>query len=69
MSDDKLRESEDKLAALQAGLAEKRKTMRPNECPGCGSFRLDGQPPYLHEPGCPIHDKFEFIWHGPERVK
>lgn len=24
-----------------------------NQCPYCGSFRTDGLPPVLHQPGCP----------------
>jgi hypothetical protein len=25
---------------------------RIGACPGCGSYRTDGHPPYLHHPGC-----------------
>jgi len=23
-----------------------------NQCPSCGSYRIDGQPPILHKPDC-----------------
>jgi hypothetical protein len=26
---------------------------RVGACPDCGSYRTDGRPPYLHNPGCP----------------
>jgi hypothetical protein len=26
---------------------------RVGACPDCGSYRTDGRPPYLHQPGCP----------------
>lgn len=32
-----------RLAALGAA---------PGQCLECGSYRLDGTPPYLHQPGC-----------------
>lgn len=51
---DDLERAEEMLDALRDGLAEKRKTMQPNECPGCGAFRLDGKPPLIHERDCPV---------------
>jgi hypothetical protein len=54
-SDDLLNRAEATLAAISDGLAEKKKTMQPNECPGCGAFRLDGQPPQVHEWDCEWH--------------
>lgn len=44
-----------RLDAIRKGLGEQKKTMQPNECPRCGAFRLDGQPPQLHESWCPPH--------------
>jgi hypothetical protein len=29
---------------------------RAGACGGCGSYRADGRPPYLHHPGCPHDD-------------
>lgn len=29
---------------------------RLGACPGCGNYRTDGRPPYLHRPGCPDED-------------
>jgi hypothetical protein len=52
VNDDEVRA---KLDAIKDGLAERKKTMQPGECPGCGSFRTDGQPPILHEHWCPLH--------------
>ena len=26
----------------------------PGQCPECRMFRLDGEPPYLHTPGCSL---------------
>lgn len=54
MADDNLDAARDKLEDLKEGLREKRKTMHPNECPGCGAFRLDGAPPQVHADDCPI---------------
>ena len=45
-----------KLDAIEEGAVEKRKTMQPNECPGCGAFRLDGKPPLVHKPDCQWKD-------------
>lgn len=25
-----------------------------NQCPGCGTYRTDGQPPTLHREQCPV---------------
>jgi predicted Zn-ribbon and HTH transcriptional regulator len=44
-----------KLDAIREGYEEKRAYMQPAECLGCGAFRLDGQPPQVHEPDCPLH--------------
>jgi hypothetical protein len=29
-------------------------------CPECGSYRADGRPPYLHQPGCPHESDLQF---------
>ena len=44
------------LRALEEGAAELRKTIQPNECPGCGSFNLDGGPPGIHKHECPWYE-------------
>jgi hypothetical protein len=48
-----LDEAEDKLRAIKEGGEQFRSHVQANECPGCGSFRLDGRPPLLHQHGCP----------------
>lgn len=32
---------------------------RIGACLYCGSYRLDGRPPYLHNPGCPREDDLQ----------
>jgi hypothetical protein len=32
---------------------------RLGACPGCGNYRTDGRPPYLHHPGCPDEDDLQ----------
>jgi hypothetical protein len=44
---------EETLAGLKAGAEERAKHIQPGQCPGCGSYRLDGRTPLLHEHGCP----------------
>jgi hypothetical protein len=52
MDDADLGRIEATLAALQAGREERDRHLQPGQCPGCGSYRLDGLPPLLHEHGC-----------------
>jgi hypothetical protein len=56
---------EENLAAIREGAAERAKTIQPGQCPGCGSYRLDGRPPLLHEHGCPWKDDAPF-WYRPD---
>lgn len=44
---------EDTMRAIEEGAHQFRSHLQANECPGCGSFRLDGRPPLLHQHGCP----------------
>lgn len=53
MSDDEIERAAQILADIKAGARERAKHLQPNQCPGCGSYRLDGRPPLLHEHGCP----------------
>jgi hypothetical protein len=53
MDDAELRAIEDTVEDLRAGLEERSRHLQPGQCPGCGSYRLDGLPPLLHEHGCP----------------
>ncbi len=39
------------MAAEQQTLASAGKAV--GQCASCGSYRLDGRPPLLHQPGCP----------------
>lgn len=32
---------------------------RVGACPGCGNYRTDGRPPYLHYRGCPGEDDLQ----------
>lgn len=32
---------------------------RLGACAECGSYRLDGRPPYLHKPGCSLEDDLQ----------
>lgn len=32
---------------------------RVGACGGCGNYRTDGRPPYLHHPGCPHEDDLQ----------
>jgi hypothetical protein len=41
------------VAAIKAAAKARAEELQPGQCPGCGAYRLDGQPPRLHEPGCP----------------
>jgi hypothetical protein len=56
MTDDNLKRAEEKLAAIKRGAAERAKDIQPNQCPGCGAYRLDGHPPEIHKRDCPWHD-------------
>lgn len=54
MTDDGLlRAFEMSLEAIKRGLEERAENLQPNQCPGCGAYRLDGSPPQVHEYGCP----------------
>jgi len=53
MSDEEIERAAAILADIKAGARERAKHLQPNQCPGCGSYRLDGRPPLLHEYGCP----------------
>lgn len=52
-SEIEIRYIEETVAGLREGLEERAETLQPGQCPGCGSFRLDGRPPLLHKHGCP----------------
>lgn len=52
-SEDELDRAERTLDALKEGLDRRAEQIQPNQCPGCGSYRLDGLPPEIHEQGCP----------------
>lgn len=48
-----IRRAEEILAQIKAGAEERAEHLQPGQCPACGSYRLDGRPPLLHEHGCP----------------
>jgi hypothetical protein len=52
MTTDPLDDAEAKLRAIEARAAERAQYLQPNQCPGCGAYRLDGKPPMIHEHGC-----------------
>jgi hypothetical protein len=52
-AEDEIRYIEETVAAMREGLEERAKTLQAGQCPGCGSYRLDGRPPLLHHHGCP----------------
>lgn len=52
-AEDELARAEEMLAEIKAGAEERAQHLQPGQCPGCGSYRLDGRPPLLHEHGCP----------------
>lgn len=54
---DELKRAEDMLDAIRDGYEQRKRHMQPGECPACGAFRLDGQPPQIHEPDCPLHGR------------
>jgi hypothetical protein len=39
--------------AVQQQLAAEGRAV--GQCSSCGSYRLDGRPPILHDPGCPAY--------------
>lgn len=51
MNTDDLAAARDAYARLQQDKA--REGLADNQCTSCGSYRLDGRPPYLHETWCP----------------
>lgn len=56
MSDDYLREAEEKLRAIEDGKRARDAHLQQNECPACGAYRLDRRPPLIHKHDCPYED-------------
>lgn len=54
--------SEPDLTAHVRVISELAKMGRaPGQCPECHSFRMDGEPPVLHEPGCTHADDWQSL--------
>jgi len=47
-----LEEAAELLGAIEAGAAARAEYLQPNQCPGCGAYRLDCLPAEVHEHGC-----------------
>lgn len=50
---DAIRRAEEFVAANKERQRADAETLRPNQCPGCGAYRLDGEPPCIHQQDCP----------------